>query len=405
VPIAVELIAQAAQGLDDAHEATTPTGIQLGIVHRDISPHNVLVGADGRARVTDFGIARAMMRRTSTATGELKGKFAYFSPEQASGRPVDRRADIFALGIVAWETLLGRRLFTGDDQIQILQAVNTAPISLLHEIDDSVPPAVSQVIARALERSLDRRWATAGEFAQALREAARVLGPAPSQREIGRWVNEAGSESLQRIRSLIDQALAGDDIETVARPSSRSNPSATDRTRPPAKPSTQTLPSSFVTLERPEPNEPSTVAAMTANTPASTTMPSLRPRRAPYVIGALIGIAAIGGGVAFFMKQQSPPPGPAVPTELAPLAVPTPSTSTVTIPSASVEPSSSAHVKAVPKFKPTHTQKAPPPTATTTKPVVTAEPTPPPTATATATTTAPKKPAGPILGDDAFDKK
>jgi len=403
-PIAIELIAQAAQGLDDAHEATTPTGIQLGLVHRDVSPHNVLVGVDGRARVTDFGIARAMMRRTATATGELKGKFAYFSPEQASGQTVDRRADIFALGIVAWETLLGRRLFSAEDPLQILNLVKDSPIPLVHEIDEQIPRAVSHAIARALTRPIDRRYATAADFAHALREAGRTLGPAPTQREIGRWVNEAGGETLQRMRSLIDQALSGDDVVTVARSSPRtSQPSV--RSTP--KATLETLPSSFVTIEH---SEPSTVAATTA-TATGTTVVSMRPSRAPLVIGAVLVLGAALAIATYSFVLPKPAPAAAAPSEIAPLAIPTPSASPIApshADAAAPEPSVVAAKPASKVIKPTPTHKATVTvTATTTKPIATHEPPPPPppTATATATTTAPKKTTGPILGDDAFDKK
>ncbi len=403
VPIAIELMAQAAQGLDDAHEATTPTGIQLGIVHRDVSPHNVLVGVDGRARVTDFGIARAMMRRTATATGELKGKFAYFSPEQASGTAVDRRADIFALGIVAWETLLGRRLFHADEPLQILNRVKEAPIPLLHELDEKIPHAVSHAVARALTRPIDQRYATSAEFAHALREAGRVLGPAPTQREIGRWVNEAGGESLQRVRSLIDQALSGDDVVTVARSSPRtSQPSA--RTAP-KKPGAETLPSSFITIE---PSEPSTVAATTSAT--ATTMVSLRPSRTPLVLGAILALGAVGAIVGYSFLTQKPSPAPAA-SQIAPLAVPSTSASTIALPAADVgvgpEPSVIPTKPGTKPIKPSPTHKATVTvTATNTaKPVATPETTQPPPPPPTATTTAPKKTTGPIQGDDAFDKK
>ena len=123
VAIAVEILAQAADGLHDAHEARSATGVPLGIVHRDISPQNVLLGTDGRARITDFGVARALNRLTRTNTGELKGKFAYFSPEQANAAELDARADVFALGVVAWETLAAQRLFATENPLTTLEAV------------------------------------------------------------------------------------------------------------------------------------------------------------------------------------------------------------------------------------------------------------------------------------------
>jgi eukaryotic-like serine/threonine-protein kinase len=374
IPIAVELIAQAAQGLDDAHEAVTPTGHHLGIVHRDVSPHNILVGADGRARVTDFGIARAMMRRTATAAGELKGKFAYFSPEQAEGKPLDRRADIFALGIVAWEAIMARRLFSGDDSMEILNKVKTQEIPLLHEIDEAVPHAVSVAIARALKRPVGERYATAAEMAHALREALR---PAPTAKEISRWVNDAGGETLNRVRSMMDVALGGDDNAlTIARPSAP----------PPKK---QELVTTHLTLVE----QTGTVNA----TMTTTSEIELRRRsKAPLVVAALVLLGVAGG---IYYASRTPAPAPAAPVEPAPLV--TPSVSPAIVIDAAPPPVvESAHPSAkVPskvKVKPSNTIKVVEPVVTTPPPATTTAPPPPPPT---------KQPTGPILGDEAFDKK
>ncbi len=380
IPIAVELIAQAAQGLDDAHEARTPTGVHLGIVHRDVSPHNILVGADGRARVTDFGIARAMMRRTATAVGELKGKFAYFSPEQAEGKPLDRRADIFALGIVAWEAIMGRRLFAGDDSMEILSRVKSQPIPPLHTIDEEVPHAVSAAIARALERRVDDRYATAAEMAHALREANR---PAPSARDISRWVNDAGGETLSRVRGLMDRALGGDDNAiTLAR-------APTPQVAPPPQP--RELVTSNITVL---PEQTGTVNA----TMTTTSEVELRRRsRAPLVLGAVL-LAGLGGGI--YYATRTPAPAPATTSEPAPLVVPSASQSATAVVDAAPPVVETAHPngKTPSKLKVKH-PPAPTATAKVVEPVVTA---PPP---ATTTAAPPKQPTGPILGDEAFDKK
>ncbi|MCA9601140.1 MAG: serine/threonine protein kinase, partial [Myxococcales bacterium] len=206
VSMGVELIAQAAQGLDDAHEARAPTGESLKLVHRDISPQNIMVGLDGRVRVTDFGIAQALhLRTTQTQAGEKKGKYSYFAPEQAFGRPVDRRTDMFALAVVAWELLLGRRLFPGTP-LEALEAVRDKAIAPPHTLREEIPEDVSRVIMRALERDPEARFATGADFARALRDEARKHFNPPSPREIGDFVEEAGGEWLQALRRAISTA-------------------------------------------------------------------------------------------------------------------------------------------------------------------------------------------------------
>jgi len=195
--VAVEILAQAAQGLDDAHEARSNYGEPLSLVHRDISPQNVMVDVGGRTRITDFGVARALERITHTQSGEIKGKLSYFSPEQAEGVEVDRRSDIFALGIVAWELLAMRRLFAGDSPAQCLNRVMNLKIPRLDEIDPAIPAGVADAVAKTLERDREKRTATAAEFARELRAA---IAPCP-RAEIVQFVRRHGGEPLAKIEA------------------------------------------------------------------------------------------------------------------------------------------------------------------------------------------------------------
>ena len=214
--IAIELVAQAAQGLDAAHEATTPIGEPLHIVHRDVSPQNVLVGVDGRARLTDFGVARAVLRATKTDAGRIKGKFAYCAPEQLRSEQIDRRADIFALGVVAWEMIAGQRLFVAEHPLATMERVTNMPILPPHQVRSNVPEAVSDVVLAALARPVDERPATAAQFANDLRDAARRGGvELPSPGEIGRFVRAAGGQVLEKMRANIQVTLASDDAEVL----------------------------------------------------------------------------------------------------------------------------------------------------------------------------------------------
>lgn len=207
VAIAAEILAQAAEGLHDAHEACTPTGLPLEIVHRDISPQNVLIGIDGRARISDFGVARALARLTKTSTGEFKGKLSYFSPEQAEGKELDRRSDVFSLGIVAWETFVGARLFKSDNPLQVLDAIRNHQIPLVSELRQGIPDGIAKVIAQAVERDVSKRTQSAADFARQLRRAAEDAGVTSDSRTVGAFIKEVSGNVLEQMSKRISEAF------------------------------------------------------------------------------------------------------------------------------------------------------------------------------------------------------
>jgi len=204
IPLAVEIMAQAAEGLHAAHEAKDALGTPLEIVHRDISPQNILVGVDGRTRITDFGVARAVARLTRTESGEVKGKARYFSPEQGVGRAVDRRSDIFSLGIVLWEMLTLRPLFTGRTLAEVLRSVVSSPIPGVRALRPEVPPEIAKVIAQALERDVDARIQTAADVARMLRAAAELEAvPTPRSSAISAYVRERSGGTITALTEEI----------------------------------------------------------------------------------------------------------------------------------------------------------------------------------------------------------
>jgi serine/threonine-protein kinase len=176
LPFWLEALAQAAQGLHAAHAAKGADGGPLGIVHRDISPQNLLIGFDGRVRVVDFGIAAGRGRLVGTRTGEIKGKFAYLAPEQISrDQPVTGAADVWALGVVAWELFAGRRLFADDEEAKVLWNVMSSRIpDLAREVPD-LPSEAARLVMRCLDRDPARRPAEAREIARGLGEVATSL--------------------------------------------------------------------------------------------------------------------------------------------------------------------------------------------------------------------------------------
>jgi serine/threonine protein kinase len=199
VRIAVSMLASVLHGLHAAHEATDDQHNLLHVVHRDVSPQNILVGADGVPRMIDFGIARALGHMRSTPNGEIKGKLAYISPEQLSGGAADRRADIYGASVVLWETLAGRMLFDADSESALVHKVLQSAVSPPSAVNPGVPRAVDEIVLKGLARDSKQRFATALDMALALE---RAVAPA-TQSEVARWLDRLIGDKLRnRARAL-----------------------------------------------------------------------------------------------------------------------------------------------------------------------------------------------------------
>jgi serine/threonine-protein kinase len=188
--LVARVLADAAEGLHAAHEVKGADGAPLEVVHRDVSPHNIFVTYDGVTKVVDFGIARARERSTATEAGTFKGKFEYASPEQIKGGQVDRRADLWALGVCLWELVTGARLFQRADPAATGRAVIGDPIPLPSSVGSHVPAAFDDITMKALQRDPARRFATAREFARALREVLARSGESIDAPLVGEWLEE-----------------------------------------------------------------------------------------------------------------------------------------------------------------------------------------------------------------------
>ncbi len=214
VPVAIvaQVVVDLLRGLQAAHEARAEDGTPLGIVHRDVSPQNILVGADGVSRVLDFGVAKALQKEHLTKSGDVKGKLAYMSPEQVRGQTVTRQSDLFVAGIVLWEALTDRKLFAHEDMGVVVHRLltQTPPPPSAHR--KGIPAAVDAIVARALTHALQARFATAEEMALALAGACPLAGA----EEVARFVQYAAGEELEvraeRVRAVenhtLEEALA-----------------------------------------------------------------------------------------------------------------------------------------------------------------------------------------------------
>lgn len=203
VRIGLRIVVDALQGLHAAHELRDDDGQPLGLVHRDFSPQNILVGIDGSSRLTDFGVAKAKNRLTHTATGLIKGKIHYMSPEQAKTEPVDRRTDVWAAGVIVWELLAERALYREHTDTGILLQLITEPPPRLRRVKKDVSRTLEDAVAFALATSVDERFATAAAFARALEEGAREMGGLADCAEVAAYVRELAGAHLAKRRAQV----------------------------------------------------------------------------------------------------------------------------------------------------------------------------------------------------------
>ena len=202
---ALAICAEVLEGLIHAHGASDAAGKPLGIVHRDVSPGNILISRSGRVKLADFGIARSTQIDHHTDPGQVKGKFGYMSPEQVMGdEQLDARSDLFSLGVVLAEMLIGRRLFSGKGEFEVLTRMYEADIAVLEEESSSIEPALVALLKKALQRDRSKRFQSAAELSAALGAVAADLGVVLDERSLVPWLfqlgvmpSQSGTYSLQ----------------------------------------------------------------------------------------------------------------------------------------------------------------------------------------------------------------
>lgn len=310
VPVALQIATDVLFGLHAAHEATSENGEQLGIVHRDVSPQNVMVGADGVARVTDFGIAKAAARASSTRDGRLKGKLAYMAPEQIQRRRLDRRVDVFAASVMIWELLAGERLFAAEDAGAVVGRILYEDVTPLRQRAPEIPIELEAVLMKGLSKNPDDRFATTRDMATAL-EAFR---PARAS-DVAAWVaSKVGPILRSRAERVteIEQASSAPDGDEPMLPSRRAL--AADATAPiVARPADATSPGTEIRPGR------------------------SRPQRLSLWLG-LFALVTVAIAVGVFALKKEDGPVPAASAGVLAVAVPS------AAPAVSVSPAPSASV-------------------------------------------------------------
>ncbi len=214
VPLASYLIAEVCKGLSHAHDQRDHQGNPLGIVHRDISPPNILISRAGEVKITDFGLAKAITQFEITDPGIVKGKFSYLSPEAANGKLVDHRADIFAAGILLWELLAGRRLFLGKSDMETVELIRKAETPSLAPLCKDITPAFEQIVMKALARDPKARYHSARDFGDALTQYLFTMRTKATNYDLAGMLEQifsvqpdSGGPPGQRIAALIDEEV------------------------------------------------------------------------------------------------------------------------------------------------------------------------------------------------------
>jgi serine/threonine-protein kinase len=342
-PVTMRIVIDALEGLSAAHTLKDGDGKPLSIVHRDISPHNILLGTDGVARITDFGVAKAEVRLSSTRDGQFKGKLAYMAPEQASNGTADQRSDLFSMGIVLWEALTGRRLFRADNNGELLNRLLNAPIPVPSEYVAELAP-LDPVMKKALARDPAERYQTAAELVEAIEGVAGAVGGLASPRAVGKvvreWLGTKIESESTRIRTAID-SLGRSEVSSAGGVPRPEGSALTPVTMAAPIGSASETPS----MVRPINGlaAPGTVAGIKSEdatigaTPRSIAAQAEGPRPADggnqrlliAAIVILLLVIVIGGGAMFAFGGSTPP--------ATTVAAPIPSTTTLTPPSTAAE--------------------------------------------------------------------
>lgn len=296
--MAVKIIADAAAGLHAAHELRGWDGELRNIVHCDVSPHNILVGLDGRAKLVDFGVANATAHSDVASEDRIKGKFGYMSPEQARAEKLDRRSDVFALGIVLFELLTGERLFRGENAAHSLQLVKQGPIPNPSELNSKLSPKLVAIVLKALERDLRKRFQTAAQLGEALERYLVEERVMVSHASVGHLVRRVLGSRIESQRQALREALTASDGVVAAGLVPDHPTSSFDHSQP------HFASSGRLSLSPSEP--PSSISSTSTPRPQSLELPPRR--RVASILPLLSTVAGLSAAAAaiWFVNHQAP---------------------------------------------------------------------------------------------------
>ncbi|HEX6095528.1 MAG TPA: TonB family protein [Thermoanaerobaculia bacterium] len=285
VELALFIASKLSSALDYAHRKKDFEEREMGLVHRDVSPQNVLVSQEGDIKLCDFGIAKAASKASHTQAGALKGKLQYMSPEQAWGRSIDRRSDIFALATVLFEMLTNRKLFTGDNELSILEQVREARVQPPSLYNDEVTPEIDKIVIKALQKDPANRYQTAGEMARDLDAILYSFKPTPTSADLAIYMHRISSpepEPFEAAETMIDTPL----------------PSMMPAPAPAPAPMSMPMPAAV-----PVP-APAMMAAAAPAPAAAVSFEEPKKGKSPVVMIAMVlGLLLVAGGAAFVLTR------------------------------------------------------------------------------------------------------
>lgn len=363
--LALFIAAKIASALDYAHRRKDANGRDLAIVHRDVSPQNVLISDEGDIKLCDFGIAKAASKSSQTQAGALKGKLQYMSPEQASGLPLDKRSDIFSLGAVLYEMLVGEKLFAGDTDLSILDQVRTAHVAAPSEKNPDVPKKVDQIVLKALARDPEVRYQNASDMLRDLDAVLYGFSPTPGSADLAIYLHHLKAEERavsSHSEEAFDRAFAPTAAEDTGGPrKSRKSKGAVARRRTGTQPGTGTSPGMVVPV--PEAAGGVSVAPPSVErtksgvfgTYSSSRLEAERKSRRPLFTG--IGIAAaVLIAVAVWLTVRKPSHPVAVAAQ-APTTTTSAPAKTMTAPAGTTAKVAAVSSSAATPARPAYTQK------------------------------------------------
>ncbi len=320
MPITLRVLVDAARGLHFAHDFTNEEGQPLHIVHRDISPSNLYVTYQGQVKVLDFGIAKAASRLVQTRTGVVKGKYIYMAPEQAQGKEVDRRSDVFSLGVSLYESLTNVRPFARENDLAVLNALLQGDFMPPASLRRDIPPELEAVVLKAMALRPEDRYATAADFADALEHSLKGKVPLASHKQLSEYLRaQFGDERFAektRVPTLTTlQTLSAQQGATPPKPMVFAS-------------------SGVYPAGQPPPQRPSSTSIPTVTLGPSQAAPGGKSRRLGLILGMVGGVVLLGaGGGLVAMRELSKPPSivtapPETPLVAPPAAVPPPAAGT-----------------------------------------------------------------------------